>query len=119
MWLLGFNDMQPGRILGRGAISYVQVAEGALNEVASMLIRMRELTSQAASDTIGNRERNFLDQEFQQIRQEAAKVTWPSRKETSISTVMVFVFVFISALFFMLVDWLLQMGVRGILGLGG
>ena len=55
----------------------------------------------------------------QQVRQEAAKVTWPSRKETSISTVMVFVFVFISALFFMLVDWLLQMGVRGILGLGG
>jgi len=55
----------------------------------------------------------------QQVRQEAAKVTWPSRKETSISTVLVFVFVFISALFFMLVDWLLQMGVRGILGLGG
>ena len=56
---------------------------------------------------------------IQQVRQEAAKVTWPSRKETSISTVMVFVFVFIAALFFMLVDWLLQMGVRGILGLGG
>ena len=30
----------------------------------------------------------------QQVRQEAAKVTWPSRKETSISTIMVFVFVF-------------------------
>ncbi len=56
---------------------------------------------------------------IQQVRQEAAKVTWPSRKETSISTVMVFVFVFIAALFFMLVDWLLQMGVRGILGFGG
>ena len=55
----------------------------------------------------------------QQVRQEAAKVTWPSRKETSVSTVMVFVFVFISALFFMLVDWLLQMGVRGIHGFGG
>ena len=55
----------------------------------------------------------------QQVRQEASKVTWPSRKETSISTVMVFVFVFISALFFMLVDWLLQIGVRGILGFGG
>ena len=56
---------------------------------------------------------------IQQVRQEAAKVTWPSRKETGISTVMVFVFVFIAALFFMLVDWLLQMGVRGILGFGG
>ena len=56
---------------------------------------------------------------IQQVRQEAAKVTWPSRKETGISTIMVFVFVFISALFFMFVDWLLQMGVRGILGFGG
>jgi len=55
----------------------------------------------------------------QEVRQEAAKVTWPTRKETGISTVMVFVFVVISALFFMLVDWLLQFGVRGILGLGG
>tara|TARA_B100000700_G_scaffold257587_1_gene291411 strand:+ start:1387 stop:1584 length:198 start_codon:yes stop_codon:yes gene_type:complete len=56
---------------------------------------------------------------IQQVRQEAAKVTWPSRKETGISTIMVFVFVFVAALFFMFVDWLLQMGVRGILGFGG
>jgi len=56
---------------------------------------------------------------IQQVRQEASKVTWPSRKETGISTIMVFVFVFVAALFFMLVDWLLQMGVRGILGFGG
>jgi len=56
---------------------------------------------------------------IQQVRQEAAKVTWPSRKETGISTIMVFVFVFVAALFFMLVDWLLQIGIRGILGFGG
>ncbi len=56
---------------------------------------------------------------IQGVRQEAAKVTWPSRKETGISTAMVFVFVFIAALFFMVVDWLLQIGVRGILGFGG
>jgi preprotein translocase subunit SecE len=54
----------------------------------------------------------------QEVRQEVAKVTWPSRKETGISTAMVFVFVLISALFFMFVDWLLQMGVRGVLGFG-
>ena len=60
-----------------------------------------------------------LAQFIQQVRQEAAKVTWPSRKETGISTIMVFIFVFIAALFFMLVDWLLQLGVRGILGFGG
>ena len=60
-----------------------------------------------------------LAQFIQQVRQEAAKVTWPSRKETGISTIRVFIFVFIAALFFMLVDWLLQLGVRGILGFGG
>ena len=55
----------------------------------------------------------------QEVRQEAAKVTWPTRKESSISTAMVFVFVIVSALFFMLVDWLLQIGVRAVLGFGG
>jgi preprotein translocase subunit SecE len=55
----------------------------------------------------------------QEVRQETAKVTWPTRKESGISTAMVFVFVIISALFFMLVDWLLQIGVRTVLGFGG
>jgi len=55
----------------------------------------------------------------QEVRREGAKVTWPSRKETGISTAMVFVFVIISALFFMFIDWLLQMGVRAVLGVGG
>ncbi|MCH8238225.1 MAG: preprotein translocase subunit SecE [Proteobacteria bacterium] len=56
---------------------------------------------------------------IQEVRQEAAKVTWPTRKETSISTVMVFVFVILSALFFMLVDQILQFGVKFVFGLGG
>lgn len=56
------------------AISYIQTAEGGLNEVANISIRMRELTSQAASDTLGNRERAFLDKEFQQLRQEADRI---------------------------------------------
>ena len=55
----------------------------------------------------------------QEVRQETAKVTWPTRKESGISTAMVFVFVIVSALFFMLVDWLLQIGVRAVLGFGG
>ena len=55
----------------------------------------------------------------QEVRQEAAKVTWPTRKESGISTAMVFVFVIVSALVFMLVDWLLQIGVRAVLGFGG
>ncbi len=55
-------------------ISYIQVAEGGLNEVTNIVVRMRELSSQAASDTIGNRERNFLDKEFQQLRQEVDRI---------------------------------------------
>ena len=56
---------------------------------------------------------------IQEVRQEAAKATWPTRQETSISTVMVFVFVILSALFFMLVDQILQFGVKFVFGLGG
>ena len=56
------------------AISYIQTAEGSLNEVSSIAIRMRELTSQAASDTLGNRERSFLNKEFQQLRKEIGRI---------------------------------------------
>ncbi|MBP9708526.1 MAG: flagellin [Oligoflexales bacterium] len=55
-------------------ISYIQVAEGGLNEVTNIVVRMRELASQAASDTIGNRERTFLDKEFQQLRSEVGRI---------------------------------------------
>ena len=55
---------------------------------------------------------------LQEVRQEAAKVTWPSRKETGVSTVMVFVMVFLAALFFLVVDQLLQLGIRLVFGLG-
>ena len=55
-------------------ISYLQVAEGGLNETTNIIVRMRELAAQAASDTVGNRERTFLDKEFQQMRQEVARI---------------------------------------------
>ena len=55
-------------------ISYIQVAEGGLNEVTNILVRMRELTSQSASDTVGNRERQFLDKECQQMRKEVQRI---------------------------------------------
>lgn len=55
-------------------ISYLQVAEGGLNETTNIIVRMRELAAQAASDTVGNRERTFLDKEFQQLRQEVARI---------------------------------------------
>ncbi|MGE0714986.1 MAG: preprotein translocase subunit SecE [Alphaproteobacteria bacterium] len=54
-----------------------------------------------------------------QVRQEVAKVTWPTRKETGITTLMVFVMVFLAAIFFLVVDWLVSHGVKFLLGLGG
>ncbi len=56
---------------------------------------------------------------IQEVRQEASKVTWPTRKETGVSTAMVFVMVILAAIFFFLVDQLMAYGVRMIFGLGG
>ncbi|MCJ8276260.1 MAG: flagellin FliC [Bdellovibrionales bacterium] len=55
-------------------ISMVQVAEGGLSEVSGMLIRMRELSIQSASDTIGDVERQFTNVEFQQLKSEIQRV---------------------------------------------
>ncbi|MCB2102901.1 MAG: preprotein translocase subunit SecE [Rhodobacterales bacterium] len=56
---------------------------------------------------------------IQEVRQEASKVTWPTRKETTVSTVMVFVMVIIAAIFFLVVDQILSFGVKTLFGLGG
>lgn len=56
-------------------ISLVQVAEGSLNEVSTMLIRLRELAVQAASDTVGDTERKFVDVEYQQLKSEIQRIT--------------------------------------------
>ncbi len=56
------------------AISFIQVAEGGLNEQNNIMIRMRELAIQAASDTVSEVERDFLNQEFQQLRSEVDRV---------------------------------------------
>lgn len=51
-----------------------------------------------------------------QVRQEAKKVTWPTRRETGIATVMVFVMVVIMALFFLVVDEIIALAIQFILG---
>ena len=56
---------------------------------------------------------------MREVRQEASKVTWPTRKETGLSTAMVFVMVILAAFFFFLVDQIMASGVRLIFGLGG
>lgn len=55
-------------------ISMIQTAEGAMNEVGNILVRFRELSIQAASDTVGDAERGFINKEVQQLRQEIDRI---------------------------------------------
>lgn len=56
-------------------ISLIQTAEGGLNEVSSILIRLRELSIQSASDTVGDSERKFTDLEYQNLKQEIERIS--------------------------------------------
>ncbi len=55
---------------------------------------------------------------MQEVRQEVAKVTWPTRKEVSITTLMVLIMVALASLFFLMVDQTLSWIVRLVLGFG-
>lgn len=55
-------------------ISFVQTAEGGINEVSNILIRLRELSVQAASDTVGDQERGFLNKEVQSLKGEVDRI---------------------------------------------
>lgn len=55
---------------------------------------------------------------LQQVRSEVGKVTWPTQRETAITTVMVFVMVFLAAIFFFLADQAMSSVIGFILGLG-
>jgi len=57
-----------------GAMAMIQTAEGGLNEQNNILIRMRELAVQAASDTYSDDEREFMDTEFQQLSKEFDRI---------------------------------------------
>lgn len=55
-------------------VSLIQVAEGGLNEVTNILVRMRELNVQAASDTLGVREKGYLQKEYGQLVEEIDRI---------------------------------------------
>jgi flagellin len=55
-------------------ISMIQVAEGSMNEIGNVLIRMRELATQAASDTIGDLERSYTNREYTQLVDEIDRI---------------------------------------------
>lgn len=56
------------------AVSLVQVAEGSMNEMSNIMIRLRELTVQSASDTLGQQERTFLNREYVQLVDELDRI---------------------------------------------
>lgn len=68
------RGMRQARRNGQDGVSLIQVSEGGLNELSNMLIRLRELGIQAASDTIGDTERQFTDREFQSLKQEIDRI---------------------------------------------
>lgn len=57
------------------AISLIQTAEGGLSEISNIVIRLRELAVQAASDTVGDQERGFSDIEFQNLKEEVDRIS--------------------------------------------
>jgi flagellin len=71
-------------------ISMVQTAEGGLNEISNIVVRLRELGIQSASDTVGNTERGFLNKEVQQLKEEIDRIssvtTWGNSKLLNGST---------------------------------
>lgn len=54
---------------------------------------------------------------LQEVRQEVGKVTWPSRNETMISTVMVLVMVALASIFFLLADQIIAWGIQAVLSI--
>lgn len=74
-----FAGTKQAKFNAESATSLVQTAEGGLNEQNNILVRMRELAVYAASDTVGEDEREFLNEEFQQLSQEFDRIAKSTR----------------------------------------
>ena len=76
------------------------------------------LGERALLDVLGTMAKTSPVEFIQQVSAEASKVVWPTRRETAITTAMVFVFVLIASIFFFVADMVLRVGVTWILGYG-
>ena len=76
----------------------------------------RKTADTAGKDLAAPSRRGGPIQFFQEVRRETSKVTWPSWKETYLTTIMVFIMVGITMLFFFAVDWILALGERWLIG---
>lgn len=79
---LAISEVMRGHIRGmrqanrnaNDGLSLVQTAEGGLNEIGNMIVRLRELGMQASSDTVGDRERSFINKEVSQLKDEIQRI---------------------------------------------
>ncbi len=71
----GIRSMKQATRNANDGVSLVQVAEGAMNEISNIFIRLRELSIQGASDTIGDTERGFINKEVQQLKAEVDRIS--------------------------------------------
>src|SRR5437868_80343 len=69
------RGMRQAKRNAQDGVSLIQVSEGGLNEVSNIMIRLRELAIQAASDTVGDKERSFTDREFQALKSEMQRIS--------------------------------------------
>ncbi len=84
---LAISENIKGQVRGIGAArqnafnagSLVQVSEGGLSEISNILVRLRELGVQAASDNIGDQERGFLHTEAKQLLEESNRIAKTTR----------------------------------------
>lgn len=70
------RSLEQARRNTNDGISLIQVAEGSLAEITSIVVRLRELAVQSASDTIGAREREYLNLEYMALKDEVDRVTY-------------------------------------------
>jgi flagellin len=71
----GIRSLNQANRNANDGISMIQTAEGGMNEVQNILTRLRELSIQAASDTVGDSERTFSDLEYQNLKKEIQRIS--------------------------------------------
>jgi len=71
----GIRSLNQANRNANDGISMIQTAEGGMNEVQNILTRLRELSIQASSDTVGDSERSFSDLEYQNLKKEIQRIS--------------------------------------------
>lgn len=69
------KSMEQAKRNANDGVSLIQVAEGSMNEITNILVRMRELATQSASDTVGNLERSYTNKEYVQLVDEIDRIS--------------------------------------------